>query len=271
MTAGEAMRLAQLRFAPVAGEEAEQQSRLLMAAHLGVPPGALFLHRDAPLTPEALVAFFDDVARRETGEPLQYILGEWSFMGLDFFVSPAALIPRQDTEPLAARALELAKERGYSAALDLCTGTGCVAVSLAKLGGLAVTATDLSAEALALAEKNAARHGASIRFAQGDLFAPVSGRFDLITVNPPYLSDADFEALQQELAFEPRMALHGGADGLDFYRRIEAAYRAFLNPGGALLMEIGDTQESAAKTIFGAQTVVRPDLSGHPRVAEVSL
>lgn len=269
MTAGEAMRLAQLRFAKTAGDEAEQQARLLMAAHLGVPPGAVTLHRGMNLSNDALVSFFDDVTRRETGEPLQYILGEWSFMGLDFFVTPAALIPRQDTETLVERALALVKEKGYRSALDLCTGTGCIAVALAKLGGLTVTATDLSADALALAQENAERNGVALTFLQGDLFAPVSERYDLITANPPYLTGAELDRAQPELAFEPRMALFGGSDGLEFYRRIAREYMHFLQPGGTLLLEIGENQAEQVRALFHGCAQILPDLAGRPRVAEV--
>ena len=185
------------------------------------------------------------LARRLAGEPLQYILGEWELMGLPFRVDARALIPRQDTETLVEAALGLIKERGYRTVLDLCCGTGCIGISLAALSGAAVTLADISADALALARENAEKNGVCARVTETNLFSNIKRSFDLIACNPPYLSDADMAALQREVRFEPALALYGGADGLDFYRRIRTEYAAHLNPGGALLLEVGFGQAAA--------------------------
>ena len=204
--------------------------------------------------------------RRAAGEPLQYILGEWSFMGLPFYTDERALIPRQDTELLCETAIRLIQERGYASVLDLCTGSGCIAVSIAKNTGVAVTASDVSADALALAQENAELNEVSIAFIESDLFRKIEGKFDLICCNPPYLSQADMDQLQTEVKFEPKLALFGGEDGLDVYRSIAAAYREHLNDGGTLLLEIGSTQAESAASLFSAKTSVQNDLGGNPRL-----
>lgn len=268
MTVGEATRRVALRIAEAAQEENVQQARMLMATVLGVPLGALSLHRDLPLTQEKMQLLAELTDRRESGEPLQYILGEWSFMGLSFFVDERVLIPRQDTETLCEIALARAKECGYRTALDLCTGSGCIGITLAKLGGLCVTLSDISPDCVRAARENAERNGVTADVVEGDLFSPVFGTFDLITVNPPYLSRADMDSLQPELRYEPANALFGGDDGLDFYRRIAAGYRPYLRPRGTLLMEIGNTQWDAVSHLFPGARMHR-DIAGNPRVAEV--
>jgi len=269
MAVSETVRLAKISLEPVAGEEASQQAKLLVAAVLGVEPGALMVHTWAEVTNEQMEVIGELLERRTSGEPLQYILGEWSFMGLPFYVDERALIPRQDTELLCETAIARIKEREYQTYLDLCTGSGCVAISIAKLTKIPATATDVSADALALARENAELNEAEITFAESDLFDGINGKFDLITCNPPYLTGEDMRNLQQEIRFEPRLALFGGEDGLDFYRRIARMYRAFLNPGGALLLEIGSTQAKSAAELFDGKTSVINDLSGNPRVLVV--
>ena len=209
------------------------------------------------------------IARRQTREPLQYIEGEAAFMGLTFRVAPGVLIPRQDTETLVEAALGLIKERGYRTVLDLCCGTGCIGISLAALSGAAVTLADISADALALARENAEKNGVCARVTETNLFSNIKRSFDLIACNPPYLSDADMAALQREVRFEPALALYGGADGLDFYRRIRTEYAAHLNPGGALLLEVGFGQAAAVCALFGENAYALRDLCGVERVVAV--
>ena len=258
------------RLAPAAGEDARFEARLIAAEALDVRPNELPGLRDEAAAAAARERAEEMLRRRLLGEPLQYILGEWEFMGLPFLVGPEALIPRPDTEILCERALLLAKARGYRTALDLCCGTGCIGVSLARRGGLAVTCADLSAGCAALTRRNAEKNGVALAaICCGDLFAPLRGqRFDLICCNPPYLSDGDMAQLQRELTFEPALALHGGADGLAFYRRIAAEYAAHLNPGGALLLEIGSTQAEQAQALF-RKTQLFYDYAGNPRVVLV--
>ncbi len=229
---------------------------------------AALLDREADEAEQA--AYSALLTRRRGGEPLQYILGEAWFMGLAFRVDHRALIPRQDTELLC----ELALEKHPKRPLELCTGSGAVAVSLAALNKTEVTATDISPEALSLARENAARHRAPVRFFQGDLFAalPPGERFDLILCNPPYLTARDMQALQTEVKREPKLALYGGPDGLDFYRRIRAAFTRFLLPGGTLLLEMGRGQAEALAALFAPyKTQAHKDLNGILRVLEVKI
>lgn len=268
MTVAEATRLTQLRIRPAAQEEDLAQACALVGCVLGIERAALMLHHDMELTREQLAELGALAERRASGEPLQYILGVWYFMGLPFFVRPGALIPRQDTEVLCEHALALARALGYQSALDLCCGSGCIGVSLAALGALGVTSADISADCAALTQENARENGVSIDVRTGDLFDCTPETFDLIVCNPPYLSGEEMRALQREVTFEPRLALDGGADGLAFYRRIAAQYRAHLNPGGALLLEIGCTQAEEVCALFeGAQ--VKHDYAGKARVVTV--
>jgi len=191
------------------------------------------------------------VARRARREPLQYILGSQEFMRLEFAVTPAVLIPRHDTEVLVTEAVRRAGEANRI--LDIGVGSGCIAVSLAKaLPRAEVMGVEASPEALALAEKNAEAHGVRVTLFEGSLFEPFSGqRFDLIVSNPPYIPTADLEALQPEVRdFEPRQALDGGTDGLDFYRLIIPAATDYLNPGGWLLFEVGIGQTKSVQALF---------------------
>ena len=270
MTVAETVRLAKLRLEPVAGEESLQQAKLLVAAIIGAKADALMVHTWMDVTEEQLVLLGELLERRLKGEPLQYILGEWEFMGLPFYVDERALIPRQDTELLCEKALEILRAKRCKSVLDLCTGSGCLAVSIAKLAelDLAVTASDVSAEALALAKENAALNGvdASIQWLESDLFERIPGMFDAIVTNPPYLTQGDMDHLQREVAFEPRLALFGGEDGLSFYRRIAEQYKAHLTPGGTLLLEIGSAQAERVAALFDHKVSVFNDLCGNPRL-----
>ena len=270
MSVAEVLRLCKLKLDDIAGEESLQQAKILLGHTLGIDEAAIPVHAQMEMEPEQIVELGGYLSRRVDGEPLQYIIGQWSFMGLPFLVDQRALIPRQDTETLVEAALALAGERGYTKALDLCCGGGCIGVSLAKLGGLDVLAADLSAEALELAVENAAENGAALRFLQSDLFRDIREDFDLIVCNPPYLSKTDMASMQKELSFEPREALYGGVDGLDFYRRIARDYLAHLRQGGAMLLEIGASQADAVAELFYGARVLN-DMSGQPRVVMVNV
>lgn len=268
-TIREALRAAQAALAPVAGEEAAREARLFFCHALGWDMARL-LSRQSDIFPGEYEKMLEEMlARRLAGEPLRYILGEWELMGLPFRVDARALIPRQDTETLVEAALGLIKERGYRTVLDLCCGTGCIGISLAALSGAAVTLADISVDALALARENAEKNGVCARVMETDLFSNITGSFDLIACNPPYLSDADMAALQREVRFEPALALYGGEDGLDFYRRIRTEYAAHLNQRGALLLEVGFGQAAAVCALFGENAYVLRDLCGVERVVAV--
>ncbi len=204
--------------------------------------------------------------------PLAYLLGQTEFMGLPFAVRPGVLIPRQDTETLVEWVLEETDGEGKNL-LDLCCGSGCIGLSLAKLGGFEAVLCDLSDTAVEVSRENAARLGCRARIYQGDLFAalPVGLRFDVIVSNPPYIQSAVIEGLMPEVRdYEPRMALDGAEDGLLFYRRIAAQAGAWLVPGGRLYLEIGyDQGESVPFLLREAgflQVEVRRDLAGQTRV-----
>ena len=191
------------------------------------------------------------VSRRARREPLQYILGTQEFMGLEFETTTAALIPRHDTETLVEEAVK--RGEGAKKVLDIGVGSGCIAVALAKkLPGAKVFGVEQSAAALELATRNAAKHEAVVTMVNGSMFEPFSGeRFDLIVSNPPYIPTAEIAALQPEVRdYEPRDALDGGADGLDFYRSIIPAAPEHLDSGGWLLFEVGIGQAEQVLELF---------------------
>lgn len=268
-TTMEIWREAAKRLSPVAYEEAAQQARLLLCFVLGAEASRWIEYLERRWTLEECMQLEMLLERRLKGEPLQYILGSWGFMGLEFAVAADALIPRPETETLCERALELAKEKNYRTALDLCCGSGCIGVSLARLGKLKVTSTDISDACLNLTRENAKLNEVALETIQSDLFMKIEGRYDLIVSNPPYLSAADMEQLQPELVWEPSLALYGGEDGLDFYRRIALAYETHLNPGGTLLLEVGQGQAQAVSALFYHPVRVIKDLTGIERVIEV--
>ena len=204
---------------------------------------------------------------RLTGKPLWYILGTCNFYGYDFKVDGRVLIPRPETEELVSEALKLVK--AGDRVLDLCTGSGAIAVTVALKTGATVVASDVSADAVALAKENALRLGANVEFLQGDLFGSVTGVFDVILSNPPYIPTADIAGLQTEVKdHEPMLALDGGEDGLDFYRRIAAEAGGFLKEGGTLLLEVGEGEaEKAAEMLRGFCNVrIIKDLEGIERI-----
>ena len=227
-----------------------------------------------------LHSFFENFEKRRRRIPLAQILGRQSFYGLDFFVNEDVLIPRADTECLVDLVLEdyadLAKQAGSSSLniLDLCTGSGCIGISVAKhLPYQELLLVDLSEKALAVAKKNAEKHlGENVTLLQSDLLTEVRGKkFSLLLSNPPYIVSRVIPGLEREVSeYEPKMALDGGEDGLAFYRRIAKEAKAVLLPGARLYLEIGYDQGESVKDIFqkeGYEAVeVFPDLSGNPRV-----
>ncbi|MEY8393919.1 peptide chain release factor N(5)-glutamine methyltransferase [Lachnospiraceae bacterium 45-P1] len=224
---------------------------------------------------EALEEFWEKLSRRAGREPLQHILGVQEFMGLEFYVNSDVLIPRQDTETLVETVLCAYKNQGISL-LDVCTGSGCIAISLAALGKYAhVEAADISNAALLTAEKNAEKIlGAGVvKFRRSDLFSAFAPeeRFDVILSNPPYIPSMVIEGLEPEVRdFEPRLALDGSGDGLFFYRKLAEESRSFLKENGAVYFEIGYDQGEAVERLLSGHgfkdTKVIKDLSGKDRV-----
>jgi len=233
------------------------QVELLLAHLLRMPRLQLYLSYERALTTAELDALRALVQRRGQREPLQYIVGSTSFCGLEIALNRNVLIPRPETELLAERAWTfLQNTGGVPSALEIGTGSGCLAISLAHHAPLAnVCSTDISAPALALARRNAETHQVSdrVQFCQGDLFgaAPADARFDLVLSNPPYIPTARIETLEAEVRdHEPRSALDGGADGQDFYRRMAAEAGAWLRPGGCVMVELDDEGAPATLEIF---------------------
>ena len=208
------------------------------------------------------------IARRVKREPMQYILGTAAFMGLELHVEPGVLCPRPDTEILCEEALR--HIRPESRVLDIGTGSGALAVAMAKHGECSVTAADVSDTALRVAAGNAAANGVNVRFVKSDCFSALAGEtFDVIVSNPPYISAQEMKELMPEVLQEPELALYGGEDGLDFYRRISQEAGAYLAPGGVLLFEIGWLQKDAVSDLL-LQHIGKPhalkDYGGNWRV-----
>lgn len=263
MTFAEAAAKTAAIIAPVSDEEnIEARAMVCAAAKVQYRDYPSLRERVFPEKYEGLLAGYSE--ERLKGMPVQYILGEWEFMGLTFHTRPCALIPRQDTETLCEEALSL----GGSSVLDMCCGTGCIGTALAVLGGIKAAFSDISPECIVLAEENARLNGVEGIFFQGDLFENVMGKYSLICCNPPYIPSGDIPALQSEVRQEPLLALDGGADGLDFYRRIADEYRQFLLPGGHLLLEVGAGQAGDVMDIFGGGYAVK-DLCGIERVVVI--
>jgi release factor glutamine methyltransferase len=253
-------------------ENARREAEWMLCAATGLDRVGLYLNFEKPLVDGELAAYRAMVARRGRREPLQHILGTQEFCGLDFEVSPDVLIPRHDTETLVNEALS--RNPAAGTVLDVGTGSGCIAVILAaKLPAAAVTAVDISANALTIARKNAEKHHVAIEFFQGSLFEPVPGRsFDLIVSNPPYIPGKEIETLEPEVRdFDPRAALDGGGDGLAIYRDLIPGAVQHLNQAGWLLVEVGagqagDVAELFRQAIGYGETVTARDPGGIERV-----
>jgi release factor glutamine methyltransferase len=263
------------RFSDAGIAAARLEAQLLLAHVLGCTRVQLYTGFDRPLGEDELARFRALIKRRLAGESVSYLVGETEFWGLPFFVEAAVLVPRPDTETVIEVARGARPDRTQPCRiLDLCTGSGVIAVSLAKEYPAAhVVATELSPAAAAIARRNAERNGVADRVdvREGDLFAPIGGeRFDVIASNPPYIATAVIPTLPLEVRREPALALDGGPDGLAFYDRICAQARDHLVPGGVLIVEHGYDQADTVRTRFAAAgltgiTLVH-DLGKNPRV-----
>ena len=252
------------------------QIELLLAHVLKAPRLKLYLDFDRQLSVGELETLRAMVKRRGEREPLQYILGTTSFCGIEISVTPAVLIPRPETELLVEQASAFLASRGDQAAtvLDFGTGSGCIAIAIArKFSACAVHAIDASEDALQIARANAERVTAKVHFSRGsaidDLTSPRT--FDLVVSNPPYIPDGEVETLQPEVRdYEPRLALGGGREGLDFYRMIASQARGRLATNGKVIVELGHGQEAAARAIFAGEgwfvEAVVKDYGGTPRI-----
>jgi release factor glutamine methyltransferase len=263
------------RFTEAGISSARLEAQLLLAHVLQCTRMQLYTGFDKPLAEAELAGYRALIKRRLAGEPVAYLLGEHEFWGLPLHVDPSVLVPRPDTETVVEVARSTRADRSAPCSvLDLCTGSGALALALAKeLPAARVLATELSPEAAAIARKNAERNGLADRVEVriGDLFAPVAGeRFDLIVSNPPYIATSVIAGLSAEVQREPRLALDGGPDGLVFYDRICAQAAAAMNPGAALVVEHGFDQADAVRARFAAagltEITLVHDLGKNPRV-----
>lgn len=264
----------------------ELDARLLLCHAAGLSHEAYVAGAGGPVQPATLARFGTAIDRRLKREPVARITGTREFYGRGFTIAPPALDPRPDTETLIEAALAVVERRGWRdrtlSLLDLGTGTGCILVTLlAELPRAQGLGTDLSPSALALAAANAARLGVGSRaaFMAADWLDGIAGKFDLVLSNPPYLASGEIAGLAPEVAaYDPMLALDGGPDGLDAYRRIAAGASAVLAEGGRLLIEIGAGQAAQASDIFRAaglkldpSQAIGRDLAGRPRVVACSL
>lgn len=232
-------------------ENSRREAEWLLCAATGMDRVGLYLNFEKPLVADELNAFKAMVIRRGKREPLQHILGSQEFYGLEFEVSPDVLIPRHDTEVLIDEVMR--RSAGVTSILDVGTGSGCIAVTLAhELPGVRVTAVDISEPALVMAQRNAERNRVTIEFIHGSLLDAVSGRtFDLIVSNPPYIPTVDIATLQPEVRdHDPRIALDGGLDGLEIYATLVPEALNHLNHHGFLVLEIGIGQSVQLESIF---------------------
>ena len=262
-------------FASKGLENARLQAELLLAAVLGVKRLDLYLQFERPLHSSEVDRYREYVRQRLQRVPVQYITGVAAFRHLELTVTPAVLIPRPETEVLVDVALELLPEGGR--VLDLCCGSGAVALSLAQeAAAVEVVAVDVSAAALEVAKANGQRCGLAerVEWHCGDLFTPLRDTepFDLVAANPPYVRRGDLAELAPEVRdYEPHLALDGGEDGLVYYRRIAQEAADFIRPGGHLLLEIGEGQSAAVEGLLArsarlTEVQIRPDLNQIPRV-----
>jgi release factor glutamine methyltransferase len=261
--------------------EPDAKARVIVSEALGVGLGDVLLPLPMSAAQRAVI---DAMARRcAAGEPVEYVTGRAYFRYLTLAVTPDVLIPRQETELVAEEAIALIKARGYGTALDIGTGSGCIAISLATETGARVDACDISEAALALAQKNARASGVSVRFFLSDMLSSVTEAYDIIVSNPPYISDEEYRTLaagvrdhEPRLALaagvrdhEPRLALAAG-DGLDYYRIIARDAGRHIKPGGALVLEIGATQAADVTALLAdagfTEITVKKDYAGRDRI-----
>ena len=258
-------------------ESPRLDAEILLAHARGCQRIQLYTQFDAPLTDVQRAAMRDLVKRRSAAEPVAYLVGHREFFGLDFQVTSDVLIPRPDTETLVVEAIEWLKTQSQPRVLDVGTGSGCIALTLAvNCPQAQVTAIDLSAAALTIAQQNAVKLGVvdRVRFLHGNLFAPLADgeQFDLIASNPPYVTSAEIATLQPDVRLhEPHSALDGGPDGLDVIRRLIADVPKHLVPGGRLLIEIACEQADTVAQLLAAngnyaEIAILKDLAKQPRV-----
>ena len=261
-------------------ENVEYDIKAILTDTFGLDLNKFILDMDNEFEPDKDLEakYLSRIEKRKEHIPLQYIINKQNFYGLDFYVDESVLIPRYDTENIVDRIVKDCKENKCLSVLDLCTGSGCIAVCLKKNGFEKVYAADISDKALAVAKHNAKLNNADIIFLQSDLYKnfPKEIRFDIIVSNPPYISTDEIARLEKQVRdFEPKLALDGGRDGLDFYKKIINLSKNFLNNKGRLYLEIGYDQakevvDLAKKEGYYNIQIIK-DLSGRDRGISMSV
>jgi release factor glutamine methyltransferase len=273
LTVLEVLKLASDHFQKHGSDSARLDAEVLLAHVLGLRRLDLYLKFDRPLSEAELVRYRSLTAKRAKGEPVAYLVGHKEFMGLDFIVTPAVLVPNPDTEVLVQRAVEIAREAGRSLRMaDVGTGSGCIAIAIAHYApNVEVVASDVSGEALEVAARNVAAHGLGgrIQLVCGDLMAPLTGSFDLVCANLPYVAAGS--ALAPEVVAQPARALYADRGGSALVTRLLAEAPARLNPGGRALAEVDPSMAATAAEVAGKNFAghrIHSDLGGHQRVLE---
>ena len=273
MTIGEWLRHAKDALAESGCPDPQIDSRWIAEDTLGLSRSEMHFETERSLSPEEHERLEALLQRRVQGEPVQYLLHSACFMGLNFYVDSRVLIPRQDTETLVEAVIVALRQLEKPRMLDLCAGSGAIGLSVKTLAPDAdVTLADCSRDALEVVRENARRLGVDVELRHGDLFRAVwHQKFDLIASNPPYIPTGDLPLLQREVQREPQLALDGGGDGLEFYRRIAADAPEHLNPGGSIYLEVGAGQADAVRALLTermecAEAGAINDLNGIPRV-----
>lgn len=278
MTIREAINHAQQTLAADNIEDARLESELLLRQALNISQAQLYTDINQGLSPEQEKAFWRLIECRLSGEPTAYITGHREFYGLDFYVDPAVLIPRPESELLVEKSLKLAQYQPLATIAEIGTGCGAIAISLAiNLPQIKIYATDISASALEVARANCQKHGVTdrVQLLPGDMLEPVPEAVDLMVANLPYVEESELFA-SSPLNSEPRLALDGGADGLDRIRQLCRQLNDKLRPEGYLLLEIGQGQEKAVNNLLhslfpSTEIEVTPDLGSIDRVVSLHL
>lgn len=252
-------------------EEANLKCKILLTSLLRVRKEYLVIHNLDEVPENIVTDFKNKIEELKNGKPIQYITNKQEFMGLDFYVNENVLIPQPDTEILVEEAINIVKQNVAKSVLDICTGSGAIAIALKKnLDSVQVTASDISVEALEVARKNAKNNEVEINFICSDMFENIVGKFDLIVSNPPYIENEIIKTLPQDVQNEPYIALAGGEDGLDFYKIIAKQGKKILNSQGYIAVEIGYNQRESVIEIFeleGYKEIYsKKDYSGNNRV-----
>ena len=232
-------------------EDSNLKAKLLISNVLNVKKEYILIHGNEKIPLDKLNEYFKKIERLAKGEPIQYILQSQEFFGINFYVDENVLIPQPDTETLVIEAIKtIRRENRELKVLDLCTGSGAIGICLARENNVEVTASDISSKALEVAKKNCTMNNVDVKLIESDLFENIKEKYDIIVSNPPYIESSVIDTLSSEVRNEPRIALDGGEDGLDYYRRIAEDSKDHLFTNGYLIVEIGYNQKDSVEKIF---------------------